>query len=237
VAKDQYMKNAMPSGQAPISRVIRSRQATRASYDRLSGWYDLLSGASERALIVQGLQYLDTQEGEKVLEIGPGTGYALAQLARSAGTSGKACGVDLSGRMCLRARVRLAAASGCPKTLLSCADAVFLPLPTGVMDAIFMAFTLELFDTPEIPQVLAECRRVLKPGGRLGVVVMSMSDGKPSLVLRLYEWAHHAMPNTVDCRPILAEEALQQAGFEIASVCIRSLWGLPVKVMIAGKQV
>lgn len=227
----------MMSGPAPISRVNRSRQAARASYDRLSGWYDLLSGASERALIDQGLQCLDIQEGEKVLEIGPGTGYALAQLARSAGTNGKVWGVDLSGRMCLRAKARLAAASGCPETLLSCADAVFLPLPAGVMDAIFMAFTLELFDTPEIPQVLAECRRMLKPGGRLGVAVMSMPDGKPNLMLRLYEWAHHAMPNTVDCRPILAEEALQQAGFQITRASAHSLWGLPVKVIIAGMQV
>jgi len=77
-----------------------------------------------------------------------------------------------------------------------------------------MSFTLELFDTPEIPKVLAKIKRVLKPKGRLGVVSMSREDGK-SLLLRLYEWAHKKFPQYVDCRPIYVAESIKDAGFEI----------------------
>jgi ubiquinone/menaquinone biosynthesis C-methylase UbiE len=217
----------MTAEPTPISRVNRPRLAARASYDRMSAWYDLLSGTSERALIDLGIQRLDVQTGESVLEIGPGTGHALARLTRCAGSRGKVYGMDLSGSMCQRAR------RACPTALMSCADAVFLPLPSGVMDAIFIAFTLELFDTPDIPQVLAECGRLLKPGRRLGVVSMSLPVGKPNLMVRIYEWAHRIMPAFIDCRPIRVEQALLQSGFAITTASIHSMWGLPVGIITA----
>ncbi|MCD6371912.1 MAG: hypothetical protein J7L39_04340 [Candidatus Aenigmarchaeota archaeon] len=49
-----------------------------------------------------------------------------------------------------------------------------------------MSFTLELFDTPEIPKILTEIKRVLKPKGRLGIISMPKED-ENSLLLKLYE--------------------------------------------------
>ena len=94
-----------------------------------------------------------------------------------------------------------------------------------------MSFTLELFDTPEIPIVLSEIKRVLKPNGRLGVVSLSREDGT-SLMLRLYEWMHQRMPQYIDCRPIYVEQALKEAGFQVVHSEKEKLWGLPAKVVV-----
>ena len=115
---------------------------------------------------------------------------------------------------------------------LYCGDATSLPFSDEVFDAAFMSFTLELFDTAEIPRLLEEIKRVLKPTGRLGVVSISREDGG-SLIFRLYEWAHMKWPKYVDCRPIYLELSLMDAGYEIQSRQKASLTGLPLEIIIA----
>ena len=109
--------------------------------------------------------------GNTVLDVGTGPGEPALTVAAFVGPEGKVFGIDLSEGMRARARERLAKEHLIDKVELSCGDATHLPYPDGSMDAVFMSFALELFDTPEIPQVLTECKRVLRAGGRIGVVV------------------------------------------------------------------
>jgi ubiquinone/menaquinone biosynthesis C-methylase UbiE len=218
-----------------ISRVPRSKEAAKSSYDRLSRWYDVLAGGSEKRLTKIGLQKLKVKEGEIVLEIGFGTGHALVALAHLVGQSGKVYGIDLSEGMLQVARDRLDKAGLLNRVELRCGDAIRLPFDADFFDAIFMSFTLELFDTPEIPALLGECYRVLRDGGRLGVVAMSKREW-PNWPTRLYEWAHRALPNYVDCRPIPVYQVLQEAGFRVVDSIGLSMWGLPVDVVVAMKQ-
>ena len=224
----------MPNHESDIQRVRRSKEQARATYDRLSRWYDVLAGSSERPLMLAGLSRLDVQEGEVVLEIGLGTGHGTVALARSVGDTGRVCGLDISKGMLTMARRRLQRAGLSHRVQLHCGDAADLPFTAQSFDAVFAAFTLELFDTPEIPRVLRECWRVLCDGGRLGVVSLS-KPARASTAVRLYEWAHKRFPRYVDCRPIYARTALQDAGFRIAHVATQSMWGLPVEIALAEK--
>ena len=93
-------------------------------------------------------------------------------------------------------------------------DAASLPYQDNTFDAAVMSYTLELFDTPEVPKVLKKVKRVLKESGRLGVVSISR-ENRESKALRLYEWVHQKWPKYVDCRPIYLEQSLRDAGYKL----------------------
>ena len=215
--------------------VNRSKAQAQATYDSLSRWYDALAGSSEKRLIDAALLKLGVRPGEQVLEIGFGTGHAILALARAAGDSGRVYGLDISAGMLRVAQQRVDRAGLSCRVELRQGDAARLPFEAGSLDAVFSSFTLELFDTPEIPVVLGECRRVLRGYGRLGVVAMSR-QGKHGLMFKLYEWAHDRFPRYVDCRPIYAQAAVQEAGFRLVDTTVTSTWGLPVEILLAQKS-
>ncbi len=216
-----------------ILRVFQSKAETKAFYDKISHVYDLLSEHNEGPVRRTGLEKLDAQRGEKVLEIGFGTGHSLVSLAQSVGPTGKVYGLDLSERMLDVSRDNLHKAGLAERVELICGDAVQLPYPPDSLDAIFMSFTLELFDTPEIPKVLAECQRVLRPGGRIAVVGVS-KEGESGVTLHAFEWSHRHFPNLVDCRPIFVRQSLEAAGFRIESTERQMMW-VPVEVVLGFK--
>jgi ubiquinone/menaquinone biosynthesis C-methylase UbiE len=217
---------------AQLSRVNRSKKQARAAYDRLSRWYDWFAAGSEVPLVDLGLKKLDARPGESVLEIGFGTGHALLALAKSVGDSGQVIGIDISRGMFKVASEKITRANLSQRVTLGQGDAVSLPFDADSFDAIFVSFTLELFDTPEIATVLAECRRLLKPVGRLCVVAMAR-DEHENLAQRIYEGFHQLMPAYVDCRPIFVQSSLAQAGFQIKDSTRRMMWGLPVDICLA----
>ncbi len=217
-----------------VLRVFQTREQTRSFYNKISGVYDLLADRSEAPVRHAGLELLKARTGEKVLEVGFGTGHSLVRLAQAVGPTGRVFGLDLSDRMLKLARANLLKAGMAGRVRLRCGDAVEMPYAHGSMDAVFMSFTLELFDTPEIAWVLRECRRVLRIGGRIVVVGMS-KRGKKDRLLGVFEWAHKHFPNFVDCRPIFVRDALTRAGFKIARALMKHMW-IPVEIVCGLKE-
>ncbi len=215
---------------APIAPVGRPRDAARASYDRIAPVYDLLEGTFEAGPRRRGIRALALHAGERALEIGFGTGHAIADMARAVGPDGRVVGIDISARMRDVAERRLARAGLTDRVELRVGDAVEEDLG-GPFDAAFMSFALELLDERDMLHVLHDVRDALRPGGRVVVVAMATPRGRPSPVSLLYGWSHRRMPGVVDCRPIPAEDVLANAGLVVRGASRGALFGLPYAIV------
>jgi ubiquinone/menaquinone biosynthesis C-methylase UbiE len=222
------------SAPAAVLPVSRTKAEAKRFYDRISRIYGWMTGAFERKHGEKALGLLSIRDGETVLEIGTGSGHCFEQMARLVGNGSSCCGIDISTGMLKVTRDRLLRSGLATGSRLCCADAAQLPFRDNSCDAILMAFTLELFDTPEIPQVLSETRRVLKPGGRIAVVSLS-KEGEASTAMRLYEWAHRKWPRYADCRPIYVERSMTACGYTVRSRVRASMAGLPLETVLANK--
>ena len=218
----------------PEKEILRVEGDVRATYAKLSRVYAAVEGRFEKKLRRRGLELLNIQEGETVLEVGSGTGYALVEIARAVGETGRAYGVDVTPQMLALAQKRLDRKGLAERVELREGDARDMSYEDDKFDAVYMAATLELFDTPDIPIVLAEIKSVLKPTGRLGVISMTKEGHEDSVVFRCYEWMHRTFPRYASCRPIYVEDSVREAGFKITKVQEMKIAGLfPMKIVMA----
>lgn len=207
----------------------------RRFYDRISAVYDLIADAGEHRARERGEEDLALRDGERVLDVGCGTGNSLVRFAREVGPGGRAVGLDVSAGMLRTAERKLVEEEVGDRVDLKRADARELPFDDGTFDAAFLSFALEIFDVEDIGRILEELRRVLRPEGRLGIVAMAeVPEGeKASLAEKTYVWMHRHFPHIVDCRPIDVAFHLRDAGYGIRRRHDLEIWSLPVAVVVA----
>ncbi|RAU96766.1 methyltransferase domain-containing protein [Mycolicibacter senuensis] len=111
------------------------------------------------------IDWLNIPAGGVALDVGCGPGSITASLAGAVGADGLALGIDVSKPMLARA-VRVQAGS---QTAFLRADAQRLPLRDNTVDAVISIAMLQLIPDPAV--ALAEMGRVLKPGGRIALMV------------------------------------------------------------------
>jgi SAM-dependent methyltransferase len=111
-------------------------------------------------------EILDPKPGERILEVGPGTGYYTLDAAEWVKPDGQVDILDLQQEM-LDHTMRRAADAGLTNLTPTKSDATSMPYEDGTFDAAYL--TTVLGEIPDQDAVFREFARVLKPGGRLVV--------------------------------------------------------------------
>jgi demethylmenaquinone methyltransferase / 2-methoxy-6-polyprenyl-1,4-benzoquinol methylase len=153
-------------------------EGVRSMFDRIAPVYDAMNCAMTagldrrwRRLTAQAV----VRPGDRVLDACCGTGeLALAALAEG----GRVTGVDFSDRMLERARRKSAAIEWVRGDLLA------LPFEDASFDAVTVGFGVR--NVEDLGGALCELRRVLRPGGRLGILELVRPRGPLALFYRVW---------------------------------------------------
>jgi len=160
-----------------VTRPARTPQIA-AMFDRIAARYDLMNrlmtagmdGRWRRATV----QALGLRPGDRVLDLGSGTGDLAVELLRAG--AGRVVGADVAAVMLRRG------AAKAQEMAPVLADGQRLPFRDGAFDAAATAFTLR--NIPDLPAALAEVRRVLRPGGRFAA--LDLTRPRPTPAARLF---------------------------------------------------
>lgn len=148
-------------------------------FDGIARRYDLLNrlmslgldGRWRRLLV----DVLELEPGQRALDVATGTADVALEIVRRNKTVTVA-GIDPSERMLEVGRRKVDERGLAGRIKLDAGDAQALPYPDGSFDAVSISFGIR--NVPDRPKGLAEMRRVLKAGGRLGILELAEPEGR-----------------------------------------------------------
>lgn len=130
-------------------------------YDKLAKVYDLIFGPTLHPGRLQAIQRMGIQAGDRVLEVGVGTGINLSLYPKDCAVTG----IDFSSSMLEKARER-AVRKDVPHSLrLLQMDAADLKFADDSFDIVYAPYLISV--VPDPIRVAQEMRRVCRPGGRI----------------------------------------------------------------------
>ncbi|GHC87287.1 class I SAM-dependent methyltransferase [Streptomyces flavofungini] len=201
------------------------KAALAGLFDRSAPTYERV-GVNHFADLGQRLiGHADVLPGDRILDIGCGTGAVLVPAARATGTTGSAVGVDLSAGMVARSRAALREA-GLTHAHAVVADAETIdwdaqggvhPPADGTLDVVCAG--ISLFFLPHPRQAVSRYRELLGPGGRLAVSWWGRPDPRWDPVFAASApygrgGSSHALPEDSPFRSVAALHAmLEEAGY------------------------
>lgn len=197
-------------------------------------WQRFFEGPALQAL----LTYSRLEDATAVFEFGCGPGSLAAKLlADYLPETATYLGYDLSATMVKLAWQRLDS-FGERATVKQTDGSVRLDLADNSFDRFVSTYVLDLLPEPEIATLLAEARRIVTPGGRLGLI--SLSQGQGGLACQLasaWEWLHARRPEWVGgCRPLALLDFIPKDTWAIDHHQMVVTLGITSEVVVAIKR-
>jgi ubiquinone/menaquinone biosynthesis C-methylase UbiE len=190
-------------------------QTVKQAYNRRSWIYSKTVALMEWEYHLLALDQAQIQPGEKVLEVAVGPGLTLLEIARRVGKDTTVYGMDISTGM-LQLTEQLLHSNGFSKLELKEGRAQNIPFEDNSFDLLYNGYMLDLIPEEEMPGILSEFKRVLRPGGRLALLNMSKPDSQ-TVIFR--EKLYRVLPPSLvlylmgGCRPVLMEELVKKVTF------------------------
>ena len=165
--------------EAPAAGDAESAAQVRAMFDALAPRYDLANRVLSLGLDQWWRRQAVAAVGDcaEVLDLCAGT-LDLTVMLLGRGVK-KVHAIDFSEAMLEAGRAKLPPDA---PVVVQAADARELPLPDACVDGVICGFGLR--NVPELPRAVAECARVLRPGGRLVVLDFFKPTGSTSRALQ-----------------------------------------------------
>jgi phosphatidylethanolamine/phosphatidyl-N-methylethanolamine N-methyltransferase len=148
------------SGTAQLSVAAVENDFVAGVYEKLASVYDLAFGPTLQPGRLRALKRMAIQPGERVLEVGVGTGINLSLYPKSCTITG----IDFSSSMLEKARDRVSR-MGLRSLRLLQMDAADLKFSDNAFDIVYAPYLISV--VPDPVKVAREMRRVCRPGGRI----------------------------------------------------------------------
>lgn len=203
-----------------LSVAVVENDFVEAVYAKIAAVYDFTFGPTLHPGRVQAIQRMAMKPGDRVLEVGVGTGINLSLYPKDASVTG----IDYSEEMLEKARERIVR-KGVRNARLLQMDGADLKFEDDSFDIVYAPYVISV--VPDPVKVACEMARVCRPGGR--VIILNHFLSRNPLVSRVERWispatVHIGFKSDLDLPAFLAQANLQTATIE--KVNVPRIWSL-----------
>jgi len=211
---------ASGSGAAQLSAAAVENDFVERVYEKLASVYDFAFGPALHAGRRRAVEQMAPQPGDRILEVGVGTGISLGLYPPEC----RVIGIDLSAPMLDKARRRLSAQRE-PNVSLLQMDAAELKFADGTFDVVYAPYLISVVSEPAT--VAREMRRVCRPGGR--IIFLNHFRSKNAIASRIERLispltVHVGFKADLDLETLLAQANLTPVSIE--KVNVPRIWSL-----------